>query len=164
MDDSDDPFDGDDEDNSASMFLTFRVGSAEYALPVLMVTEIVRLPTWHPLPDVPPHICGVVNLRSRVVPIMDLRMRFGLGVHKATERTVVVVVEIEGVATGLLVDGVSDVAELAEIEEGTVRAGVGRSELLRGVAKKGERVVFVLDAAALLAPVAATVAAASVPA
>jgi len=54
MQDSDDSFDEDDEDTSASMFLTFRVGSAEYALPVLMVTEIVRLPTWHPLPDVPP--------------------------------------------------------------------------------------------------------------
>lgn len=166
MEEGDDPFDGDDEDTSASMFLTFRVGAAEYALPVLMVTEIVRLPTWHPLPDVPPHICGVVNLRSRVVPIMDLRMRFGLGAHKATERTVVVVVEIEGVATGLLVDGVSDVSEFSEIEEGTVRAGVGRSELLRGVAKKGERVVFVLDATALLAPVATTtiLAAASAPA
>jgi purine-binding chemotaxis protein CheW len=91
---------------------------------------------------------------------MDLRMRFGLGAHKATERTVVVVVEIEGVATGLLVDAVSDVVEFSEIEEGTVRAGVGRSELLRGVAKKGERVVFVLDAAALLAPIATTFAAA----
>jgi purine-binding chemotaxis protein CheW len=136
------------------MYLAFRVGAAEYALPVLMVTEIVRLPTWHPLPDVPPHICGVVNLRSRVVPIMDLRMRFGLGAHKATERTVVVVVEIDGVATGLLVDGVSDVVEFAEIDE--VRAGVGRSELLRGVAKKGERVVFVLDALALLSPVSIT--------
>lgn len=82
MEDNDDPFDGDEEDTSASMYLAFRVGSAEYALPVLMVTEIVRLPTWHPLPDVPPHICGVVNLRSRVVPIMDLRMRFGLAPTK----------------------------------------------------------------------------------
>jgi purine-binding chemotaxis protein CheW len=156
MNDSDDLLDDEDDDNSASMYLAFRVGAAEYALPVLMVTEIVRLPTWHPLPDVPPHICGVVNLRSRVVPIMDLRMRFGLGAHKATERTVVVVVEIDGIATGLLVDGVSDVVEFTEIEESSVRGGLGRSELLRGVAKKGERVVFVLDAAALLAPVSIT--------
>jgi purine-binding chemotaxis protein CheW len=104
------------------------------------------------LPDVPPHICGVVNLRSRVVPIMDLRMRFGLGIHKATERTVVVVVEVDGIATGLLVDGVSDVVEFTDIDESTVRAGIGRSETLRGVAKKGDRVVFILDAAALLAP------------
>lgn len=163
MNDSDDPFDGEDEDNSASMYLAFRVGAAEYALPVLLVTEIVRLPTWHPLPDVPPHICGVVNLRSRVVPIMDLRMRFGLGAHKATERTVVVVVEIDGVATGLLVDGVSDVVEFTDIEEGTVRTGIGRSETLRGVAKKGERVVFILDAVALLAPTPCTTVASAAP-
>lgn len=154
MDDSGDAFDGDDssgDDASGATFLTFRVGAAEYALPVLMVTEIVRVPTWHPLPDVPPYICGVVNLRGRVVPIMDLRMRFGLGAQQATKHTVVVVVEVDGAATGLVVDAVSDVAEFVDVEAAT---GVGAGgALLRGVAKKAERVVFVLEPAALLAPV-----------
>lgn len=152
MDEFDDPFGDDEEDSSGVTFLVFRVGNAEYALPVLMVTEIVRLPAFHALPDVPAHICGVVNLRGRVVPLMDLRMRFGLTPHAATERTVVVVAEVDGLATGLLVDSVDDVVEFTDVDVTTVQAGVARSDLVRGVARRGDRVCFVLEAAALLTP------------
>ncbi len=160
MDDADDAID-DDDNVSSSTFLTFRIGGAEYALPVLLVTEIVRLPTWHPLPDVPPYVCGVVNLRGRVVPIMDLHMRFGLGAHHATKHTVVVVVDVDGAATGLVVDGVTDVAEFVDIDDNAAVAAGARGDLLRGIAKKGDRVVFVLDPTALLAPVPSTTAVAA---
>jgi len=163
MNDLDDPFDEEDDDASASTYLTFRVGPAEYALPVLLVTEIVRLPPFFALPDVPDHVCGVVNLRGRVVPLMDLRRRFGLPQQATTDRTVVVVAEVDQASTGLIVDGVADVVVLTELDTTTVQAGVGRSQLVQAVARRGEQVCFVLDPAALLAPMERTPSAPTLP-
>ena len=110
---SDDDEFGDDElDNIDHTFLTFQVDAEEYAVPVAAVTEIVRLQKSYVVPDVPPYIRGVINLRGKVIPLLDVRCRFGLPDAAYTDRTVVVVIEVGDTTTGLVVDAVSDVTEI----------------------------------------------------
>lgn len=145
---------GDDElDNLDHTFLTFQVGGEEYAVPVATVTEIVRLQKTYVVPDVPPYIRGVINLRGKVIPLLDVRSRFGLADAAYTDRTVVVVIEVGDSTTGLVVDAVSDVTDIppAQIEGRVgVRAG-GRPSMVRGLGKRADRVSFILDVPALLA-------------
>lgn len=150
---SDDTDFGDDElDNLDHTFLTFQVGGEEYAVPVATVTEIVRLQKTYVVPDVPPYIRGVINLRGKVIPLLDVRSRFGLADAAYTDRTVVVVIEVGDATTGLVVDAVSDVADIpAEQIEPRTGARAGRAPMVRGLGKRADRVSFILDVPALLA-------------
>jgi purine-binding chemotaxis protein CheW len=141
-----------EEDNVEHTYLTFYVGGEEYAVPVTHVTEIVRLQKSYAVPDVPSYIRGVINLRGKVIPLLDVRSRFGLPEEPYTDRTVVVVLELGDSATGLVVDGVSEVAEILP-EQVELRAGmksIGRSSMVKGMGKRASRVSFILDVGALL--------------
>jgi purine-binding chemotaxis protein CheW len=118
-----------------------------------LVTEIVRLQRSFAVPDVPSYIRGVINLRGKVIPLLDVRARFGLPDASYSDRTVIVVLELGDVSTGLIVDAVSEVAELPPDQIDTAHASPrsGHSSLVRGMAKRGERVSFVLDIPTLLA-------------
>ena len=150
---SDDADYGDDElDNLEHTFLTFQVGGEEYAVPVATVTEIVRLQKTYVVPDVPPYIRGVINLRGKVIPLLDVRSRFGLADAAYTDRTVVVVIELGDATTGLVVDGVSDVTEIPpdRIESHSgLRAAAG-SSMVKGMGRRDDRVSFVLDIDSLI--------------
>jgi purine-binding chemotaxis protein CheW len=142
----------DGEEHVDNTYLTFQVGGEEYAVPVLHVTEIVRLQKSYSLPDVPAYIRGVINLRGKVIPLLDVRSRFGLAEAAYTDRTVVVVLEVSEVATGLIVDGVSEVVEIPpeQIEAHSGLRREGRSSMVRGLGKRKERVSFILDVVPLL--------------
>ena len=108
----------------AGKYLTFVLGSECYAIAVLRIREIIRLLDITAVPQMPRYIKGVINLRGRVIPIVDLRIKFGLTEVKNTERTCIVVVQIthpSGLKSqmGLLVDAVEDVLNLSarEIEK-----------------------------------------------
>jgi len=159
-----------DEDDAHvdDTYLTFRVGAEEYAVPVTCVTEIVRLQKSFAVPDVPPCVRGVINLRGKVIPLLDVRQRFGFDAAVYTDRTVVVVLEFADAATGLIVDGVSEVVEIAP-EHIEVRAtwpgrGAGGRSMVRAIGKRAQTVSFILDVAALLdAPAAQPPAAIATP-
>ncbi len=154
-----------DDDSAASTYLTFQVGGEEYAVEVAHVTEIVRLQKAFSVPDVPGYVRGVINLRGKVIPLVDVRSRFGLPDAPYTDRTVVVVLEVGDASTGLVVDAVSDVAEIPS-EQVEVHEGLrtfGNRSMIKGLGKRSDKVSFILDVQTLLSR-SETVADASAPA
>lgn len=141
-----------DDGNIESTYLTFQVAGEEYAVPVAYVTEIVRLQKAFSIPDVPPYIRGVINLRGKVITLLDVRNRFGLPETPYTDRTVVVVLDVGEVAIGLIVDAVSEVTEIPPSQlEPTHRSGSReRGGMVKGTGKRAAGVSFVLDVHALL--------------
>lgn len=102
-------------------YLTFHVGRETYGIPVLRTREIIRLPKITPVPQMPAHVRGVINLRGRVIPVADLRIRFGLPHDGDQERTCIIVVHIQlrdgnPIQMGVVVDGVDEVANLTSSE------------------------------------------------
>ncbi|MEY4576323.1 MAG: hypothetical protein RL701_1026 [Pseudomonadota bacterium] len=133
-------------------FLTFTLGAEAYAIPVRFVTEIVRLQKTFALPDVPTYVRGVINLRGKVIPLLDVRGRFGMPDTGYTDRTVVVVIEHNDAPTGLVVDAVSEVTEIAPdaIEAQRSLSDEVRASMVSGVAMRGEAVILILDVPTLL--------------
>jgi purine-binding chemotaxis protein CheW len=141
----------DDDGNLEHTFLTFLVDGEEYAVPVACVTEIVRLQKTFLIPDVPTYIRGVINLRGKVITLLDVRSRFGLSDAAYTDRTVVVVLEVGDTATGLVVDAVSEVAEILPDQiELRARSAQGGHGMVKGMGKRATGVSFILDVDTLL--------------
>ena len=103
---------GMEEESIENMYLTFKVADEDYAVGIEYVTEIVGIQEFKKVPDVPDFIKGVINLRGKIIPIMDVRIRFGLPEQEYTDRTCIIVLEVDGVPTGIVVDEVSDVLEI----------------------------------------------------
>jgi purine-binding chemotaxis protein CheW len=108
----------------AGKYLTFTLGRESYGIVVLKVREIIRMTAITAVPQMPAHVRGVINLRGKIIPVMDLRLRFGLDEVKGTDQTCIIVVQVkmlDGKSTpmGLVVDGVEEVTNLtaADIEE-----------------------------------------------
>lgn len=137
----------DDDENLEDTYLTFNVGGEEYALPVMHVTEIIRLQHISEVPDMPDCFRGVINLRGKVIPIMDVRSRFRLAARDYDDRTVVVVLEIEESAVGLVVDAVSEVTEILpeRIDPAPQANAPDRVSAVRGMAKREGAVSILLD-------------------
>jgi purine-binding chemotaxis protein CheW len=136
----------------AGKYLTFTLNSESYAIPVLKVREIIRLVSITPIPQMPAFIKGVINLRGKIVPVADLRLRLNLDAAQPTERTCVVVVHVKmasGVAIhlGLVVDGVEEVLNLAaaDIEETPEFGAKLHTEFLLGIAKVKGKVSALLN-------------------
>lgn len=128
-------------------YLTFFLGDEEYGLEILKVHEIIGLLPITRVPRTPAFIRGVINLRGRVIPTVDLRLKFGMDEKEATEETCIVVVQAVETQIGVIVDRVNEVLDIAEEDvEDTPSFGseVDTSYLL-GVAKTGGRVRLLLD-------------------
>ena len=132
-------------------YLTFALADEEYALPVLKVREIIKMMEITQVPKVPPHVKGVINLRGKVIPIVDLRLKFGFPPQDATERTCIIVVDaaINGgrSSLGFVVDGVNEVMNIAaeEIEPTPDFGEHVNTTYMQGVAKRGAHVKMLLD-------------------
>jgi purine-binding chemotaxis protein CheW len=96
-------------DENPHQFMTFALGEEEYGIDIMAVREIKGWTDTTTIPNAPSHVRGVINLRGIVVPIFDLRVRFGMGRTEATKMHVVIIVSIETRTVGLLVDAVSDI-------------------------------------------------------
>ncbi|MGC3957103.1 MAG: chemotaxis protein CheW [Verrucomicrobiota bacterium] len=136
----------------AGKYLTFQLAGDSFGIPVLKVREIIRLTTIRAIPKMPEHVCGVINLRNRIIPVLDLRRRFGLPAHQNYEQTCIVVVQVaagpgRSVATGLVVDGVEEVAQLAasDIEPTPHFGDCDAAHYLLGMAKVKGVVKALLD-------------------
>ncbi len=101
----------------AGKYLAFALGREEYCLPVLKVREIIKVMDITQVPQVPTHVRGVINLRGKVIPVIDLRLKFGLPAQDYTERTCIIVAEVSmsqaNVMMGVVVDSVSEVLNIA---------------------------------------------------
>jgi len=135
----------------AGKYLTFMLGSEEYGLPVLKVREIIKALDVTRVPQVPEHVLGVVNLRGRVIPVIDLRRKLGLPVQPPTERTCIVVADValasSTVMMGVVVDSVSEVLTVSadELEETPQLGRQVTAEYVLGLAKVKGSVKILLD-------------------
>lgn len=134
-------------DRRAGKYLAFHLGSEEFGIPVLAVREIMGLQDITAVPQTPSHVRGVLNLRGKVIPVIDLRLKFGLDAVEYGQRTSIIVVKISELLMGIIVDGVSEVLNLTgqEIED-TPDFGTGISTpYLLGMAKTKGKVRMLLD-------------------
>jgi purine-binding chemotaxis protein CheW len=129
----------------------FRVGQQSYALPISTVREIVRPPEITAVPQSPAHVAGVMNLRGRILPVVDLRKRFSQ-VTESSSKNRVLVVAADGKLIGLLVDAASEVLKVAAeaIEPSPKLFGESNERYVTGVAKHLGHLVILLDADKLL--------------
>lgn len=132
--------------------VTFSIGGEEFGVEILKVQEIVRSMEMTRVPSAPAFVEGVVNLRGRVIPIIDMRKRFGLERKDHDSRTRIIVIDMNGVVTGFVVDSVSEVLRLPRntIEPPPpVVAGI-ESDYISGVGKLEDRLLILLDMDSLL--------------
>ena len=139
-------------ENELLQLVTFAIADEEFGIDILLVREIIRVMDITKVPNSAPSVEGVINLRGKVIPVMDLRGRFGMESRPHDSHTRIIVVEIRDMTIGFVVDGVSEVLRL---RAGTVEppppvvAGV-ESEYIRGVGKLDDRLLILLDLERLL--------------
>lgn len=128
-------------------YLTFVLGDEVYAIDILRVQEIKGYSAITPLPQMPPHVRGVMNLRGTIVPVIDLRLRLGMESAPYTKFTVIVLVTVGARMHGMIVDAVSDVLHLAPgaIEPAPDLGGAVDTGFVTGMAKPGDRLITVLN-------------------
>jgi purine-binding chemotaxis protein CheW len=137
----------------AGKYLTFALGAEEYGLPVLKVREIIKVMDITQVPQMPVHVRGVINLRGKVIPVIDLRLKFGFPQQQYTERTCIIVVDVSlagmSVMMGIVVDSVSEVLNVAaaEIDEAPEFGDRVTTDYMLGLAKvKGTvKILLALD-------------------
>ena len=128
-------------------YVILQLANEEYGIPIIQVQEIVRVPGITRVPGLPVFVEGVINLRGRIVPIIDLRRRFGLPESERGEGARIVVTEILKLNVGLIVDGVSEVIRLSSEQIDEIPPSISRidAEYLSGVGKLEKRIVILLD-------------------
>lgn len=130
----------------------FRIGEETYGVQIGSVREIVRVPEITMVPNAPEMIEGVINLRGKIIPVMDLRKRFGSAVTPSDKKNRILVVELENRLLGLIVSSASEVLKIppSEIEPPGAVFAEGESSYVTGVGKLKGRLVILLDIARLL--------------
>lgn len=141
----------DNEDTLKDKFLTFDLAEVGYGLEIRYVTEIIGIQKITDVPDMPSFIRGVINLRGKVIPVMDVRLRFNMPSRPYDERTCIIVVNLDGKSVGLVVDEVSEVLDIpAEEIEPAPNSRKGKNRYIQGMGKVGEQVKILLDISRLL--------------
>ena len=128
-------------------FLTFRLDGQEYGIAILKVQEIKGWDKMTPIPNSPPYVKGVLNLRGVIVPVFDLRLRFGLPETARDAFTVIIVVNIGGRLAGIVVDAVSDVINVGLEQQCAAPAYEGQQnrEFIKGLAQVEDKLLILLD-------------------
>jgi len=137
-------------------YLTFALGQEEYGLEILKVREIIGYIDVTSVPQTPHYVKGVVNLRGQVIPVIDLRAKFGMSTAEVTDETCIIVVEIGGGAgtfsTGIIVDRVQEVLDIpgGDIEDAPLFGSTVKTDFILGMGKVGGRVKILLEIDAVL--------------
>lgn len=128
-------------------YLTFVLGDEQYGLAILNVREIISMMEVTRVPRTPPFLKGIINLRGRVIPVMDLRMKFGMPSIERTPETCIVVASLNDVEMGVIVDKVVDVLDIAaaSIDKTPSFGGNVDTSFIQGIGKVEKRVIILLD-------------------
>jgi purine-binding chemotaxis protein CheW len=132
-------------------YLTFQLAEEGYGIGILKVREIIGMLPVTPVPQTPMFLKGVINLRGQVIPVVDLRLKFGLQEEEYTERTSIIVVEVKGLSAnipiGIVVDTVSEVISIQarEIEPAPAFGSTIDTNFILGMAKSGDGVKILLN-------------------
>ncbi len=142
----------------AGKYMTFKLASEEYGVPILTVRELIGLMEITRVPQTPAFVRGVINLRGKVIPVIDLKAKFGMPATVSTDQTVIIVVQLMSESTpvilGVLVDEVLEVLDIAsgQIEPPPIfGSSAFETDFILGVGKQDSRVIFLLDIEKVLA-------------
>ncbi|MDL2218295.1 chemotaxis protein CheW [Christensenellaceae bacterium OttesenSCG-928-M15] len=137
----------DDHEAIDDMFLVFTMEEQNYAVEIHYVTEIIEMMPITNVPNLPSCLKGIINLRGSVIPVMDVRLRFGLMETDYTERTCIIVVDNEGMMLGLIVDAVQECMTIDEekrMPPPSTNVG-GNARYIKGVSRNGNSIQLLLD-------------------
>ncbi|MBR2142450.1 chemotaxis protein CheW [Anaerovibrio sp.] len=135
-----------EEDTQKDKYLTFSLGEEVYGIDIRVVIEIIGIQKITVVPEVPDYVRGIINLRGKIIPVVDMRLRFRRDFREYTDRTCIVVIEVNGVLIGLIVDGVSEVLDITEndvVPPPELKAS--QNKYIRGIGKTEGGVVLLLD-------------------
>lgn len=136
-----------EEDTQRDKYLTFTLGSELYGIDISAVIEIIGILPITSVPEVPDYVRGIINLRGKIIPVVDMRLRFGRDYHEYTDRTCVIIVSVDEALIGLIIDSVSEVLTIPEGDIVPPPAMQQKSDYyIRSIGKlAGGRVVLLLD-------------------
>lgn len=140
------------EDTQKGKFLTFSVGKEAYGIEIKFVTEIIGIQDITEVPELPNYVKGIINLRGKIIPVIDVRLRFKKQLKEYNDRTCIVVIDIKEISVGLIVDNVAEVINIDEsniVPPPDIKTGF-HNRYVRGIGKVGNEVKLLLDCEKLL--------------
>ena len=140
------------EDTQKGKFLTFSIGKESYGIEIKFVTEIIGIQDITEVPELPNYVKGIINLRGKIIPVIDVRLRFKKQLKEYNDRTCIVVIDIKEISVGLIVDNVAEVINIDDsniVPPPDIKTGF-HNRYVRGIGKVGNEVKLLLDCGKLL--------------
>jgi purine-binding chemotaxis protein CheW len=141
-----------EEETLKGRYLTFQIGEVTYGIEIRYVIEIVGLQPTTEMPEMPEYIKGIIRLRENIIPVMDIRLRFGMAPREYDDRTCIIVIDMNGLSVGLIIDSVSDVVSIGE-EEIVQKPGMCTGQgggYIKNIGKKDKQIILLVDSEKLL--------------
>ncbi len=141
-----------EEDTQKGKFLTFSLGKEMYAIEIKFVTEIIGIQPITEVPELPAYVKGIINLRGKIIPVMDVRLRFKKKAVEYNDRTCVIVVEVKDLSVGLIVDNVSEVLSITDediVPPPDMNRGT-ENKYIKAIGKVEKEVKLILDCERLM--------------
>ncbi len=145
--------DEEDTDTQEDKYLLFPLGEEHYGIEIRFVREIIELQPITVVPDTPVYMKGVINLRGKIIPVMDIRLRFGMKERPYTDRTCIIIIEVHDIPVGIIVDTVAEVQEISKdnIEASpSFKGETVREYYISGLGKTSYGVKILIDVGNLL--------------
>lgn len=141
------------EDIRHGKYMTFQVGTDFFGIELKYVNEIIQMQPVTPIPEVEHFIKGLINLRGKIIPVIDVADRFGKESFEYNDRTCVIVIEVKGIEVGLIIENIAEVVSIDAdniLPPPTVGHGSAQSKFIHGIGKIGDEVKLLLDPVKLL--------------
>ena len=141
-----------EEDTQKDRFLTFSLGKESYGIEIKYVIEIIGIQSITQIPELPEYVRGIINLRGKIIPVLDVRLRFKKEPKEYNDRTCVIVVDIQDISIGLIVDTVAEVVNISEedmVDPPQMNKGFN-NRYIKKIGKIGDEVKLLLDCEKLL--------------
>ncbi|MDD2217465.1 MAG: chemotaxis protein CheW [Eubacteriales bacterium] len=141
-----------EEDTQKGRFLTFTLEGEIYGIEIKHVTEIIGIQAITKVPEVPAYVKGIINLRGKIIPVIDVRLKFGKEPMEYDDRTCIIVIEIAEVSVGLIVDNVDEVLTIEDSDIAVPPASKTgfENKYIKGIGKAGDKIQLLLDCEKLL--------------
>ena len=141
-----------EEDTQHGRFLTFLLGKEVFGIEISYVTELIGIQPITEVPEVPLYVKGIINLRGKIIPVIDVRLKFGKEVIEYNDRTCIIVINIQEVSVGLIVDNVSEVIKIPDediAQPPDMKTGF-QNKYIKGIGKVGTDIKLLLNCDKLL--------------
>lgn len=136
-----------EEDTQRGKYLTFPLGNEVFGIEISFVTEIIGIQSITYVPEVPAYVKGIINLRGKIIPVIDIRLKFKKDVIPYDDRTCIIVIDIKDTSIGLIVDCVSEVIDINDdhiVPPPTYKTGF-QNKFIKGIGKVGDDIKLLLD-------------------